>query len=109
MTSIEIENKVVSYILRISKRATRMRLAVYRGGDFVVTVPKSVDESFIEKVLLKRAQWIIKKIEYFKKFSSKNIDPQFLLKIRNYTFNLTLQPLDVIIFRSLSLSRSLIF
>ena len=69
MTSIELENKVVSYILRVSKRSKKMRLAVYRGGDFVVTVPKSVDESFIEKVLLKRARWIIKKIEYFKKFA----------------------------------------
>ncbi len=69
MVSIELGNKVVSYILRISKRAKRMRLAVYRGGDFVVTVPKSTDESFIEKVLLKKARWIIKKIEYFKKLN----------------------------------------
>ncbi len=69
MTSIELGNKVVSYILRVSKKAKRMRLAVYRGGDFVVTVPKFIDESFIKKVLLKKARWIIKKIEYFKKLN----------------------------------------
>ncbi len=69
MASIELENKVVSYVLRISKKAKRMRLAVYRGGDFVVTVPRRIDESFIEKVLLKKARWIIKKIEYLQKFA----------------------------------------
>ncbi len=69
MTSIELGDKVVSYILRVSKKAKRMRLAVYRGGDFVVTVPKFIDESFIKKVLLKKARWIIKKIEYFKKIA----------------------------------------
>ncbi len=67
MTSIELGDKVVSYVLRVSKRAKRMRLAVYRGGDLVVTVPQSTDESFIKKILLKKAEWIIKKIEYFKK------------------------------------------
>ncbi len=69
MTSIKLENRIVSYILRVSKKAKRMRLAVYHGGDFVVTVPKYTDELFIKKVLLKKAQWIIKKIEYFKKFA----------------------------------------
>ncbi len=69
MLSIELGNKVISYILRVSKRAKRMRLAVYRGGDFVVTVPKSTNKSFIEKVLLKKARWIIKKIEYFRNIS----------------------------------------
>ncbi len=67
MATIELKNKVVSYILRVSKRAKRMRLAVYHGGNFVVTVPRPTDESFIEKVLLKKAEWIIKKIEYFQK------------------------------------------
>ncbi len=69
MAIIELENKVISYVLRVSKRAKRMRLAVYHGGSFVVTVPPLIEKSFIEKVLLKRAEWIIKKIEYFKKFA----------------------------------------
>ncbi len=76
MTSIEIGNKVISYILRVSKRAKRIGLAVYRGGDFVVTVPQSTNKSFNEKVLLKKARWIIEKIEYF-----RNIAPISFTKV----------------------------
>ncbi len=75
MAIIELEDKVVSYILRVSKRAKRMRLAVYHGGAFIVTAPRFVDKSLIEKVLLKRANWIIKKIEYFKKFAKVKSAP----------------------------------
>jgi len=38
---IELNNKKIEYTLKVSKRARNMRLAVYRGGDFVVTAPQS--------------------------------------------------------------------
>ncbi len=60
---IELENRVVSYVLRVSKKTKRVRLAVYHGGNFVVTVPPFVGESFIKEILFKKVRWIIEKIE----------------------------------------------
>lgn len=67
---IELRETKVSYVLRMSTRAKRMRLAVYSGGAFVVTAPRMMTESNIERFILQKAQWVIEKIEYFKKFST---------------------------------------
>lgn len=69
MISVELDKKVVPFVVRVNKHAKSMRLAVYLGGRFVVTVPPFVSESLIKKVLLEKARWIIEKIEYFKKFT----------------------------------------
>lgn len=66
---IELEERKVPYTLKLSSRTKRLRLAVYSGGDFVVTAPRTMFESTIEKFLIQKSQWILKKIEYFKKFS----------------------------------------
>jgi predicted metal-dependent hydrolase len=48
-----------------------MRLAIYCDGNFVVTVPQNLSENIIEKFIIKKSQWIIDKLEYFKSFSGK--------------------------------------
>lgn len=65
---IELNNKKVKYTLKVSKRARMMRLAVYCGGDFVVTAPQSVEEDVIEQFIIKKSQWVIDKINYLKQF-----------------------------------------
>ncbi len=66
---IELHNKEVEYTLKVSKRARRMRLAIYCDGNFVVTAPQNMNENVVERFIVKKAQWIINKLEYFKKFS----------------------------------------
>ena len=68
---IELQSKKVEYTLKISRRARRMRLAVYCGGDFVVTAPQSMGQSIIEQFIIEKSQWIINKIDYFKRFPAK--------------------------------------
>ncbi len=68
---IELHNKEIEYTLKISRRARRMRLAVYCGGEFVVTVPQSMGQGIIEQFIIKKSQWIIDKIAYFKQFPAK--------------------------------------
>lgn len=68
---IELRNEKIEYTLKVSKRARNMRLAVYRGGDFVVTAPQSTSESIIERFIIKKSRWVIDKINYFKQFPVK--------------------------------------
>ena len=68
---IELNNKKIEYTLKVSKRARNMRLAVYRGGDFVVTAPQSASENIIERFIIKKSRWVIDKINHFKQFPVK--------------------------------------
>lgn len=63
----------MEYTLNVSKRARRVRLAVYCDGDFVVTAPQSASQNFIEKFIIEKSKWIIDKLEYFKSFSGITI------------------------------------
>ena len=63
----------LSYKLRKSKRAKRMRLAVYCDGSVVVTTPLGIEQSIIEKFLADKKQWVVDKINFFKSIDSKAI------------------------------------
>lgn len=67
---IELCEKQITYTLKISVRAKRLRLAIYRDGTFVVTAPKTMSEIAIERFVVQKSLWVIKKLEYFKRFSS---------------------------------------
>lgn len=63
---IELKEKTVEYTLNLSRRARKMRLAVYCDGAFVVTVPQGMSENMIERFILRKAEWVIGKIDYFR-------------------------------------------
>jgi predicted metal-dependent hydrolase len=67
---IELAEKNIPYTLRLSSRAKRMRFTVSPGGVSVVTAPKITPQSFIERMLRTRAEWIIEKIEQLSKFAA---------------------------------------
>src|SRR3989344_5769169 len=65
-----VRGRHIRYSLRRSGKARRMRLVVYRDGSVVVTAPVGLDGGFIEKFLIDKATWLLKKLSYFKTFSS---------------------------------------
>lgn len=65
--SINLKNHSVEYELRKSRRARRLRLAVYCDGSFVVTAPRGFDFSKIEDFILEKAGWVLEKIAFMKK------------------------------------------
>ena len=65
--SIKIDNKDISYKIRKSNRAKRLRIAVYCDSSIIVTMPKGLTEKLIEKFLREKSTWLIEKIEYFQK------------------------------------------
>ena len=63
-------SKGVAYKLRRSKRAKRIRLAVFCDGTVVVTTPLGIEQSIIEKFLADKKQWVMDKINFFKSVDS---------------------------------------
>ncbi len=64
---VEKLNKIMDYTLRISRRARRVRLAVYSDGRVVVISPRRLSEQIVRRFVVQKRQWIIDKQEYFKK------------------------------------------
>jgi predicted metal-dependent hydrolase len=65
---IMIQKRKIDYDLKVSKRAKYMRLAVHHDGRCIVTTPRGVSQSIIERFLIQKSAWIISKIEYFLNF-----------------------------------------
>lgn len=68
---INLHNRVVNYTVRRSKRAKRMRLAVYCDGNFIVTVPYSFPTNLIAKYVIAKSQWVISKLDFFEGLNKK--------------------------------------
>ncbi len=68
---INLHNRVIDYSVRRSKRAKRMRLAVYCDGNFVVTVPNSFPTGFIDSYLIEKSKWVVSKIDFFEKINKR--------------------------------------
>lgn len=65
--------KKISYKLKRSKRAKRMRLAVYCDGSVVITTPFGTEQLIVEKFLTDKKQWVLNKIRFFKSVDNKAI------------------------------------
>jgi predicted metal-dependent hydrolase len=68
---IQINNKELKYKLKRSVRARKMRITVNCDASVSVTLPSIISESFAEKFLKEKADWVLKKVEYFK--NNKNL------------------------------------
>lgn len=64
--NIQLQERNIHYKLKVSKRARRMRLAVYCDGSFTVTTPRYVDLGIIERFIIQKSQWVLDRINYFK-------------------------------------------
>lgn len=78
---INLRGETIGYQLRVSKKAKRIRLNIYDGGRFIVTVPQKVKPTFAEAFILEKANWVINSIKYYQQFqpiSYERNDPLFL-------------------------------
>lgn len=66
--TIALPNQKITYQVRKSKRAKRLRIAVYCDTSVVMTVPMGFNLDKAEMYLKKKVDWILDQIEFFKKF-----------------------------------------
>ncbi|MFH1564957.1 MAG: SprT family zinc-dependent metalloprotease [bacterium] len=65
-----INNKDIEYILQTSKKAKNIRLSIYPDRGLVATKPARVSEKKVENFIIKKADWILSKLEHFKDFKN---------------------------------------
>lgn len=66
---IEINGRKIPYSLKLSGRSRHIKLIVCFNGDLVATVPKNFNENFISGFISKKSDWVLVKIDYFKKLA----------------------------------------
>lgn len=94
---IALQDKKITYMLRKSKRARRMRLAVYCDGTIVVTTPFDLKESIAEKFIREKSDWLFSKISFFKQFKGKAIarySQEDYLKYKDVAYKLVVNRVD---------------
>ena len=70
LAKIQLNKKEVEYTLKKSRRARRLRLAVFGDGSLVVTAPRRMSENFIEQFIVQKSAWVLEKLEHFRKYPS---------------------------------------
>ena len=88
---IALRNNSIEYTLKVSSRVRHMRLAVYPGGEVIVTAPYFLVESSMEEFLRSKANWILEKLAYFKNQPHGTLLPcgrKNFLKYKEVTRNL---------------------
>lgn len=63
---INLLNQNITYTLKLSRLARRLRLAVYHTGELVVTQPKNMSARTVNDFIQSKAAWIIDKVNNFK-------------------------------------------
>ena len=69
---IILKDSKITYTLKRSKRARRMRLVVYCDGSVVVTIPHRFEETAAERFIQEKAKWLFSKITFFKQSEGKS-------------------------------------
>jgi predicted metal-dependent hydrolase len=62
---LTFHDQKIPYALKKSRRARRMRLTVHCDGSVILTTPIGTDESFAERFIRDKAEWLLSKISFF--------------------------------------------
>lgn len=68
---LKLQNQSFPYSVRLSRRARRMRIAVYCDSSVVLTLPFGFKELAAEKFIKQKLHWIVKSLNYFRPFRNR--------------------------------------
>ena len=63
-----VNNQEIIYNIKKSKRAKNLRLCVCSDSNVVITMPRLFPKILAKKFLIKKADWVIKRLNYYKKY-----------------------------------------
>jgi predicted metal-dependent hydrolase len=75
-----IDDQTISYNLRKSRRSRNIRITIQCDGNCIVSAPRWVSNSSVEKFIFEKAGWITEKIDAFIK---SGIGGKRLLRVNN--------------------------
>lgn len=94
---IVLQNKAIAFTLKRSKRARRMRLAVYCDGAITITAPIGIQQSIIERFIKEKSEWLFSKIEFFCQFKGEKItsnSPEDYIELKSDALSLATQKVE---------------
>jgi predicted metal-dependent hydrolase len=62
--TLAIQGNTIEYTQKISSRGRTLRLSIYHDGRVMLTVPKQANQMVVEKFLMDKSDWILKKVDY---------------------------------------------
>jgi predicted metal-dependent hydrolase len=68
---IKTENRSISYSIKLSRRARRMRVSVSCDAGVVVTLPWGFKADLADRFVREKRQWILKSLDYFRRFKGR--------------------------------------
>ncbi|QSH39520.1 M48 family metallopeptidase [Candidatus Kaiserbacteria bacterium] len=71
--TLTLDGKDINYQIRRSTRAKHVNLTVHANGAVVVALPHTALESLAEAFIREKAQWLMKRLSYFKKFENTSL------------------------------------
>jgi predicted metal-dependent hydrolase len=66
--TVTLSERTIEYTHRTSRRSKHIRLAVYPGGQIIVTTPTRITEDLIAQFMIRKSKWILNKLDYLSKF-----------------------------------------
>jgi predicted metal-dependent hydrolase len=66
--STELNQRTIEYTHRTNRRSKRIRLAIYPGGEIIVTTPPRLTDDLIHQFIRHKSKWILSKLDYLQKF-----------------------------------------
>ncbi len=82
---IKLKNQIINYTLKTSLKATRLRLTISSKEGLVATKPVRMSPRVVESFILKKASWVIKKVNQLE--GSKNEKSPFQGASKSYKVN----------------------
>jgi hypothetical protein len=62
--TIKLQNVNIIFTLKVSNKSKSIRLAVYPGGQVIVTTPNFIPEFVVNRFIKSKSEWLINRIEY---------------------------------------------
>lgn len=70
---ITLKNEKIEYELRKNRRSKRLKLAIYCGGNVIVTAPWHMNFDNVERFIRENAEWVIEKLKKMKREKEHSI------------------------------------
>ncbi len=66
-------NKKISYLIKKSNRAKRVRLTIHQKKGIILTVPNGIANNIAENFLIAKMDWLLKKLDLFNQFKGPQV------------------------------------
>lgn len=95
---ITIQNEKIEYAIRKNRKAKRLKMTIYCGGDVIITVPWRMNFLNVERFIRQNSEWVIEKLKKMKREREHSIfvkhNPKEYRQLKDAARKLALERLE---------------